>query len=1471
MGRRYEDHPFDMAIVAVATLAALGLWLLPPDNLTTVLGATFLLFVPGYTILFGVLPWRTDQGHAPPGRRRQRELDVTRRIVFGSVLSALLTIPAVLLLDLKWDPSSVHTLLGIGLILVALLFPLALVQWYRLPKSRRFAIEFGPRLRSEQEQERRVDAELAVEEKALTSLERQMARDARKEAKETEKAIKSLQRELAKADRKAARKAGRDAAQAPGDVIQRELDALREVASTRPEAQTEEADAAILEGMLTRLAKAEGKGGPAADAASQQRLIETLLRQRRKSAKRDHKNRRKRDAAADRAALAAAHLDVLAAAAGRLADDEGRGALAAILRRLVHGHETPHGRDRQALDRLVAQLHRVEEGSRKRAEAADRRRAAWRQRATRKALRLRHAAGTAAADPAAPDAPWTLAPVTASVAPPPADQLNELTLQDLTDDATRLKAAANLSKKLGALEEDLLKREATLTRRLATAHQKDVRDVNRLLVKTARIVQRDTAQAARGRPDDRDELRAALGRLARDHAVAVAGLDVKAADMEARRAELDVQERRASRVERVQDDAWAADFVNKLAEAAKNAMDKAAGRGVAGALAEVYEGRVREAVRLDADHKERRATQAEGRRDAHSLLAANIHRIHERRDELDERTLELMESVVAKEREAGFRAASDLLAEGVRFLPGAPAPAEGEGDAESSERKAETRAAVVQLPVPPSGDTLHEDKEPAGEDKEGSAADGPTDQDIAELRRVLKEIAREQDTHLATDESALESMAARLAAARHRHDRDDDAATAPLADDASEGYDDLPIRKPEGLDPDLQALSDALDEVARLQVAHRFTHQRAVKRIQRRLAHIAMQRAQRTSMADQRRIRRDARLEARIQHLRARLRTVAHRLEMDQRRRLQQAVADLSRDSDAVNVRDRRFLDRIAAVVARAQQRRLRREQAALRRIERHLNALAARKALHEEQAEATADHAEDQGPDASVADKKARKPTSKTAERRLLVRRARLRRNLSAHDEHRRQAYATIISELPDDALGRLVADPDRLEGLQEELAALADVAARDRRRILAQEARLRKLQSKQGEALADEGRPEDTEETQPAPETEDAEHVPVPRDLERLMRQEARRAKAEERALRQIESQLSRMLALERGEQQRRRDIATLRRLSARAAMRQEKRMQRRDAWNRSRLELQERRQERLRARLEQERLRRKSMPVPVVVQVVPEEARRVTLAVWFYVTLITLAELFVANWLGPFTLASNGLAVRIGIGLHVVLLVALLVHGLLHVRDSRTATGALLVSFIMAPLIRIFSLAMPVVTFSFVQWFTLIGVPLYIALFAIIKSQRLDLAEVGLRRPESKWIGLEVAVVFWSVFFGALEHLILEPNSIFPDLTLTHIAAPALALFVSTGLFEELLFRGVIQHHALRVFRPGMAIFMLNVVFAALHLGNHEIADAVLVFVVGWIYSQVILRTRSLIGISIGHTVANIMLFIVGPYLL
>jgi membrane protease YdiL (CAAX protease family)/phage FluMu protein Com len=253
--------------------------------------------------------------------------------------------------------------------------------------------------------------------------------------------------------------------------------------------------------------------------------------------------------------------------------------------------------------------------------------------------------------------------------------------------------------------------------------------------------------------------------------------------------------------------------------------------------------------------------------------------------------------------------------------------------------------------------------------------------------------------------------------------------------------------------------------------------------------------------------------------------------------------------------------------------------------------------------------------------------------------------------------------------------------------------------------------------------------------------------------------------------------------------------------------------------------------------------------------------------YLIAIAIAEAFTASFRANNLDSTKYL--YLGLILHAFILVMLIGHS--SMSKSKDISNVLL-AMAMAPLIRMISLTMPLYRFAYPGWFLILSIPLLIAPLAIAYVQGIPGKALGLTLGKKPI--LQILTILFGLGFGAFEYMVLKPALMIPaEVTVYTVTAAVLLLALATGFSEEFIFRGIIQNSTINAFGTKAGVLFTSILFAILHIGNitgwnFTILDIPLVFMVGFVYSIVMLKTRSIIGISISHTLTNVTLFIICP---
>ena len=246
------------------------------------------------------------------------------------------------------------------------------------------------------------------------------------------------------------------------------------------------------------------------------------------------------------------------------------------------------------------------------------------------------------------------------------------------------------------------------------------------------------------------------------------------------------------------------------------------------------------------------------------------------------------------------------------------------------------------------------------------------------------------------------------------------------------------------------------------------------------------------------------------------------------------------------------------------------------------------------------------------------------------------------------------------------------------------------------------------------------------------------------------------------------------------------------------------------------------------------------------------------WTFIALAYLAAIAVAEILTIFA------PPRVGLVAHSAVLLVALIHA---ARVEGKKEQAFLVSLAFAPLIRILSLSLPLADLPLLYWYPITSIPLFAAVLIAAPTLGYTWPDLGLNLR--RW-GLQLVIGLSGIAFGVFEYWILRPEPLVPAFEWTALVWPALILLISTGLLEEMIFRGLLQRAAIDVLGV-WGIGYVAILFAVLHTGYHSVLDVLFVAAVGLFFGWIVYRTRSLLGVTLAHGLTNIVLFLVMPFIL
>jgi membrane protease YdiL (CAAX protease family) len=219
--------------------------------------------------------------------------------------------------------------------------------------------------------------------------------------------------------------------------------------------------------------------------------------------------------------------------------------------------------------------------------------------------------------------------------------------------------------------------------------------------------------------------------------------------------------------------------------------------------------------------------------------------------------------------------------------------------------------------------------------------------------------------------------------------------------------------------------------------------------------------------------------------------------------------------------------------------------------------------------------------------------------------------------------------------------------------------------------------------------------------------------------------------------------------------------------------------------------------------------------------------------------------------------------GLVIEALILLALLVNSSFNVSYNY---GVMLRSMMALPMIRIIGLSIPLMQIQPLYWFPIIAVPLFAAVYTIMKNQGLTRQHIGFVWGNKK---VQFLIALTGIFLGTIEYIILQPKPLIAVLDPINLITASIILIISTGLAEELLFRGIIQKNAENVFGIFLGLLYTSILFTALHIGWNNLYDLIFVFSVAMFYGYAFQKTRSIVGVTLSHGISNSFLFLIVPF--
>jgi len=226
-------------------------------------------------------------------------------------------------------------------------------------------------------------------------------------------------------------------------------------------------------------------------------------------------------------------------------------------------------------------------------------------------------------------------------------------------------------------------------------------------------------------------------------------------------------------------------------------------------------------------------------------------------------------------------------------------------------------------------------------------------------------------------------------------------------------------------------------------------------------------------------------------------------------------------------------------------------------------------------------------------------------------------------------------------------------------------------------------------------------------------------------------------------------------------------------------------------------------------------------------------------------------------------------VGYGIVLSLMITLAIYIIISVLKIRSDLTKLAESLALIPLYVLLTSSLP---WFFVdqQFFLPMVYSLIIGLcFWHMYEHDIELKDVGfIKNKTLKYvlIGMVIAIPT-----GTIEYLILLPAQPFPHFEYMYLIRDIIYMTFFVALGEELLFRGIIMNDLKRIFGWKSALIAQGFLFGIMHMTWRSVPEIGFTFAAGIILGYLYHRTGTLTGSIAMHSMNNVILVGVLPYLL
>jgi membrane protease YdiL (CAAX protease family) len=184
-------------------------------------------------------------------------------------------------------------------------------------------------------------------------------------------------------------------------------------------------------------------------------------------------------------------------------------------------------------------------------------------------------------------------------------------------------------------------------------------------------------------------------------------------------------------------------------------------------------------------------------------------------------------------------------------------------------------------------------------------------------------------------------------------------------------------------------------------------------------------------------------------------------------------------------------------------------------------------------------------------------------------------------------------------------------------------------------------------------------------------------------------------------------------------------------------------------------------------------------------------------------------------------------------------------------------------LAPMIRVIGLTILPDFVALIYRLFAASIPLFVVAYLLIRRFDLPWPE-GSLSPQG-W-RLQLLIGLSGLLIGVIAHLVIGPGTIEKPLTGQMLLFAVPVLFVSSGLLEELIFRGLIQRMAIDVMGRWPGVIYVAILSSVFLFAHRSPAYLLFGFAVNLFFGWIVSRTQSILGVVLAHGLTNIVLYLI-----